>query len=124
MSESVDASELAAIWGGGGHAKAAGFKIKDSNFEKSGQQIIDKIKEYQAKRLNLDSFIEQTETPIPKNEINFSALEQAEPNQKIPTTVELNESELPNEDKKSTTHKISKKEKTKLEPGVRYKFEE
>ncbi|MBI5152793.1 DHH family phosphoesterase [Candidatus Peregrinibacteria bacterium] len=50
---SVDANEIAAIFGGGGHARAAGFKIKNADFEKVYEYVIDKIKEFQANRLNI-----------------------------------------------------------------------
>jgi len=115
MSESVDASELAAFWGGGGHAKAAGFKIKNTNFEKSGPTVIAKIKQYQAHRLNLD-------TASHEDQSDNSNSHQVMP--EFPSTVELNTSETIKDEKKSTSPKISKKEKTKIEPGVLYKFEE
>lgn len=51
--ESVDASEIAGFFGGGGHPKAAGFRIENSTFESAGEKVIEKIREYQTKRLNV-----------------------------------------------------------------------
>ncbi|KKQ71485.1 MAG: MgpA protein, phosphoesterase RecJ domain-containing protein [Candidatus Peregrinibacteria bacterium GW2011_GWC2_39_14] len=52
-SASVDASEIASIFGGGGHSRAAGFKVKNPDFDKVYKYVIEKIKEYQANRLNI-----------------------------------------------------------------------
>ena len=117
MSESVDASELAAFWGGGGHAKAAGFKIKDANFENSGDQIIARLKEYQSKRLNLEknnisNSSQQTATTI------TTPLITAKP-ETIPAA-DITASTVTQADKSPT---IQKKQKTTLEPGIRYQFE-
>ena len=50
---SIDANEVAALFGGGGHTRAAGFKIKSTDFEKVYAYVIEKIKEYQMNRLNI-----------------------------------------------------------------------
>lgn len=51
VSKSIDVSQIAAIFYGGGHAAASAFDIADSTLEKSQQNIIFKIKQFQAKRM-------------------------------------------------------------------------
>jgi len=48
--KSVDAANVAKLFGGGGHYGAAGFKLLDSSTEEATQLVLSKIKEYQAKR--------------------------------------------------------------------------
>jgi phosphoesterase RecJ-like protein len=50
---SIDASSLAENFGGGGHARAAGFKITDVPVEKVEQQVLKLFREYQSKRLGV-----------------------------------------------------------------------
>lgn len=49
----ISANEIAGIFGGGGHLRAAGFRVAGKKVEEAVGGIIEKIKEYQAKRLNL-----------------------------------------------------------------------
>ena len=49
----VDASALAANFGGGGHKQAAGFKMKDVNFEEATEQVIQSIRNEQSIRHGL-----------------------------------------------------------------------
>jgi len=51
----ISAAEIAAIFGGGGHLQAAGFKMKDQQVEDVEKEVIIKIREFQAKRLELIS---------------------------------------------------------------------
>ncbi len=51
----VSASEIAGIFGGGGHLRAAGFKIPNSKIESSISGVLAKIQKFQAERLNLIS---------------------------------------------------------------------
>ena len=50
----VSASDLAAIFGGGGHHAAAGFKIPGKKVESSEAEILAKIREAQAERLDIN----------------------------------------------------------------------
>jgi phosphoesterase RecJ-like protein len=50
---SIDASEVAEMFGGGGHVQAAGFKIPGADIFEIEKMVIDKIRQYQQKRLNL-----------------------------------------------------------------------
>lgn len=50
----VDVGKLCAEMGGGGHVRAAGFKVRGGRtFEQVTSDVIAKVKEYQAKRLNI-----------------------------------------------------------------------
>lgn len=50
---SVDASALAEMFGGGGHSRAAGFKVAGSTIEKVETEVLAKFREYQTKRLGV-----------------------------------------------------------------------
>ncbi len=62
----VDASAMASIFGGGGHKQAAGFKIKDVDFEEGVKSVIDTIRREQEKRHGITR-----ETPKSKPEQDF-----------------------------------------------------
>ncbi len=49
----ISAMEIASIFGGGGHVRAAGFKIKDKQVEAVTDEVVEKIRTYQAERLNI-----------------------------------------------------------------------
>lgn len=49
----ISASDLAAIFGGGGHHAAAGFKIPNKKIEAVEAEILEKFREAQAERLDL-----------------------------------------------------------------------
>jgi phosphoesterase RecJ-like protein len=51
VSKSIDVSIIAALFDGGGHAAASAFDIPNSTLSDQQQNIIFKIKQYQAKRL-------------------------------------------------------------------------
>ncbi|MFC1615516.1 bifunctional oligoribonuclease/PAP phosphatase NrnA [Patescibacteria group bacterium] len=58
----IDASKIAESFGGGGHAQAAGFRIKNGNIRDTEYKIISKIQEFQGKRLShLKEIIEKEE---------------------------------------------------------------
>lgn len=119
IAEGIDASEIAAFFGGGGHAKAAGFRILNATFESHGQSVIDKIKEYQAKRLNIDlNAPETTEAPVKHHQSTTPTIEV-----KHSTQPEISE-KTPEEKEESKV--VSKQSKTtkNIKPGVLYKFEE
>lgn len=117
LAEGVDASEIAAFYGGGGHAKAAGFRIKESSFAADGQDVIAKIKEYQTKRLHLTEE-KLGEAVSPKKSV---------PNELPTVKVELKSPPVETTDHASSEAKtISKKAQGNqtLKPGILYKFEE
>jgi bifunctional oligoribonuclease and PAP phosphatase NrnA len=57
----VDASEMAEMFGGGGHVQAAGFRIESDDMEKTEQMVIEKIRKYQAERLGVTEFDPEVE---------------------------------------------------------------
>ncbi|MCC6643861.1 DHH family phosphoesterase [Candidatus Peregrinibacteria bacterium] len=125
LTEGVDASEIAAFFGGGGHAKAAGFRIKGGTFAKDGHQIIEKIKQYQINRLNLVS--QEDFEQVSNDSINVPELQTTEIKQKPSHHLHTTPSDQPTttEETEITDNKISKKDKTpkKITPGVKYHFE-
>ncbi|MDP4007855.1 MAG: DHH family phosphoesterase [Candidatus Peregrinibacteria bacterium] len=54
-SDSVDGSAFAAKFGGGGHVRAAGFRIKGKNMIDAEAEVIAAAKEFQAARLGLNA---------------------------------------------------------------------
>lgn len=54
MTPAADAAKIAEIFGGGGHAQAAGFRINDKDLREAEYEVIKKIKEYQNERLHLN----------------------------------------------------------------------
>lgn len=52
-SQAIDASQIAESFNGGGHVQAAGFKIKSNDLDATEKEIIKKVREFQAKRLNI-----------------------------------------------------------------------
>lgn len=50
ISPEIDASAMANLFGGGGHKQAAGFKIKDINFDEGVKSVVDTIRREQEKR--------------------------------------------------------------------------
>lgn len=51
-SATIDATQIAKMFGGGGHVQAAGFKMPGKNLHDAETEVIKVIKEFQAKRLN------------------------------------------------------------------------
>jgi hypothetical protein len=59
----VDVGKIATEMGGGGHVRAAGYKIRDGRaFDQIVSEILAKVREYQSKRLNISP--EDVETPL------------------------------------------------------------
>lgn len=48
--DSVNASKIAEMFGGGGHVRAAGFKIKDKTIEEAEKIILKKVRKFQENR--------------------------------------------------------------------------
>ncbi|MGL5830871.1 MAG: DHH family phosphoesterase [Candidatus Altimarinota bacterium] len=115
LNDQVDASEIAAHFGGGGHTKAAGFKVKDSDFEKAGPVIIEHIKHYQATRLKLNPDLNQNNIP-----------EETPPQTGASKVTLSNSKSIPTADSSTPATKSISKNSTqseRLEPGTLYKFE-
>jgi len=52
LNESIDASAIAEMFGGGGHTRASGFKIKSDDLAGIEQAVVSKIRAYQQQRLH------------------------------------------------------------------------
>jgi len=50
--KSVDATEIAKIFGGGGHPQAAGFKLTETSLAMAEREIIEKVRQYQQRKLS------------------------------------------------------------------------
>lgn len=53
LSPTIDASALAAFFGGGGHMQAAGFKIQGKSIVQAEEAVVSALRDFQKKRLRL-----------------------------------------------------------------------
>jgi phosphoesterase RecJ-like protein len=134
-SQSVDASGIAEMFDGGGHVQAAGFKIKSADLGSTENEIISKIREFQAKRLNIhpDEKAEVISGPKLKK---IQALKEPVWGNQEPPKEEIKPKKEPVKKKapKGKTKEVAKKDVVEnipdeqdeidLQPGVTYKFEE
>ena len=75
---SIDAAAIAEKFGGGGHTQAAGFTIKNVLLRDAEYQIVNAVKEFQAKR-NAPAEFETKFTTLPKNDIPPAPLKPSRP---------------------------------------------
>ncbi len=114
ISETIDATVIAGLFGGGGHSKAAGFKIPDASLENDAQSVIDQIKEFQAKRLNI-----QDEESQPATQLEAPKEPEA-----LPQASQIEEKSTKDTTPKKTKVTLKKSsEPQQIKPGVRYNFE-
>lgn len=110
---SVDASVIAESFGGGGHTRAAGFKMQGVPVEKVEQQVLKAFRDYQSKRLGIPLEGEQTisQPPIVPMipEVKVEPKIEVQPEPKVEAPAEP-KAELPPEPK------IIPKLELKLEP--------
>ena len=64
LTPTIDASKLAALFGGGGHTQAAGFKMKGKGIVEAEQEVVAAIRDFQKKRLRLPEDA-SPQTPVP-----------------------------------------------------------
>lgn len=145
--DSVDASIIASLFGGGGHVRAAGFKIKSDDIFATEKMVVEKIREYQKKRLNLD-YGEETTPPEKTNQDQEKTLPTSTNIHKIETKREITEEivmEKPKDEvlKQTTADSDESEQKAEnftdiivkkaarengetfeLHPGLTYKFED
>lgn len=62
----VSAIDIAALFGGGGHLRAAGFKLPQRKVESATEEVIGAIRKFQTKRLNLHAASVESEVEKPK----------------------------------------------------------
>lgn len=53
LTPAIDASKLAALFGGGGHMQAAGFKVRGKTIAEVEKETVEKLKEFQKQRLGI-----------------------------------------------------------------------
>lgn len=53
LNGAIDASKLAAMFGGGGHTQAAGFKMQGKTIQEAEQMVVSALRDYQKKRLRM-----------------------------------------------------------------------
>ncbi|MCA9374514.1 MAG: bifunctional oligoribonuclease/PAP phosphatase NrnA [Candidatus Gracilibacteria bacterium] len=135
--ESIDASQIAEMFGGGGHVQAAGFKIESDNFEETEKMVIEKVREFQQKRMkagvNFEQKIDQKEPQQeePKKTSTKKSSKKAEkPAKKSTKKKKSSSSEKPEEQKEESftdfviKTNMSDDGGTEMEDDVIYKFEE
>lgn len=131
LSESIDASAIARMFGGGGHVQAAGFKITSKDLKETEKMVIDKIKAYQKQRM---PFSDEEEIEEKTQKITLAPVETVEKttihalSQK---SVEKISSLKAEENTETFTDVIVRKSSSKnsgkefdLEENITYKFEE
>jgi len=65
----VDVGKICAEMGGGGHVRAAGYKVRDGKaFDQVVSEILQKVREYQVKRLNIHTEDVETRNLASKDE--------------------------------------------------------
>ncbi len=86
---SIDAAALAETFGGGGHTRAAGFKVTGLSLEKVEQQALKTFREYQSKRLGvpLDGEQEVSVSATPKRSEGAEPVPAPTPKPVIPAPV-------------------------------------
>lgn len=72
-SANIDASQIAQMFGGGGHLQAAGFKIPNGkDFDIQLAEILKKIKKFQTKRLGLPEHTDNSETKKSSHDLELT----------------------------------------------------
>lgn len=62
----VSVSEIAGLFGGGGHKMAAAFRIPNGSLVENEREVVDKIKEYQAKPAATEKSEDKSQKPEPQ----------------------------------------------------------
>jgi hypothetical protein len=64
---SVDVGKISSEMGGGGHVRAAGYKVRDGkSFEQVVSEILEKVRKYQTDRLNIQIETKPVPQPTPQ----------------------------------------------------------
>jgi len=144
-SSAVDASAFAEIFGGGGHPRAAGFRIETHDFDESVRKVVEKAVEYQKGRLTtinsdeesdgevLNSVIPATEetrkdTAIEPVKETHDSTAKSGKSKKAKSVEKTTQSEKQIDEETFTDviikRKMKEDEETEIEPGITYKFED
>ena len=122
LNPSIDASAIAEMFGGGGHTRAAGFKIKSDDFAGTEQMVVEKIRGFHQSKIHAGS---------------ASSLQEASAEAVVPPTLSMEEltettDTSPEKDaiEESFTDVIMRKAASgetdlfKLDENIIYKFED
>ena len=142
-SAAIDASQIAEMFGGGGHVQAAGFKIPATDLPATENMVIEKIREFQRKRFKGGSSHAQpngTDVPVSGHAAQQSSVahgaDRKETNTATPVKnePEVEKKTTASEKKKGVTKntpvedvtvkKAKYGDNTNIEAGITYKFEE
>lgn len=125
--ERIDASQIAEMFGGGGHVQAAGFKIESNDFEETEKMVLEKVREFQEKRKKAGvNFEIGTEEEIPEE----VSREKEIPKEKASPKKSPGKSSKKSQEKKENftdfviKASMNDEDTTEIEDGVIYKFEE
>src|SRR5690606_7737298 len=125
--ERIDASQIAEMFGGGGHVQAAGFKIESNDFEETEKMVLQKVREFQEKRKKAGvNFEIGTEEEISEE----VSREKEIPKEKASPKKSAGKSSKKSQEKKENftdfviKASMNDEDTTEIEDGVIYKFEE
>lgn len=121
---SINASKIAEHFGGGGHTRAAGFRITDANLRDTEYKIINYLRELQTKRLNIiEEEPEEKEEPMIDVKELMQRAKEAEQSRSAPAEGGPKENEAINRktkpsksEDKDVKKKFPKKQKTIKKP--------
>lgn len=144
----VDASAIAEMFGGGGHVRAAGFRIEGDDIVKVEKEVVEKIREFQKNRLATNTAVAEftteispereeeviKETPLQKSGSDYGA--QKEPISSAQTVTKetvdkdaaVKENDTRSAEETFTDFVIKtgsrSEDETEINPDVTYKFED
>lgn len=125
---SINASAIAEEFGGGGHARAAGFKINNIHLRDAEYKIINFLKQFQKERLGIieeEEVIPKIKEPIKKEEIKEEVKEPIKEPVKELAEVSLSEKKVKKINKKpSKTEEPIPPHKEDIPSNISYKFED
>lgn len=127
--QNVDASEIAGMFGGGGHVQAAGFQVHADDLQTMEETIINKVRDYQSKRLGFvsEDYEEEVYDTMDTEDLKEEGKEVKKTKKRKKVS---KKSHIDKEEKETTTDFIIKKSaedqesEIDLEDGVLYKFED
>lgn len=76
VGKGVNVAEIARSFGGGGHELAAAFYLKDRDFDEAKDNILIRVKEYQAKKLGLIANNQISQPLVSENDLQMNNISQ------------------------------------------------
>ena len=110
-SNQIDVGKITTELGGGGHIRAAGFKVRDGrSFDQVVSETIAKVREYQAKRLNIHPEIKVENNQINNKKVDPRLREDDNGTKQEIPTASANQQEKPEVQSPKLENKTEKKE--------------